>query len=123
MSLSALELVRDGGKAGSVEVAGTEAVAADSIDVAKGVGTVAGTMGAVAAGQLPPDQVGLACPDTLLRGPVRGVGRRRPGHRGIGCAAAGGVRRSEAGDLADSAGITNGVLNAAIEGTARARRA
>jgi len=51
--VSALKLVRDGGRAGSVPVAGTKAVAADAIEVATGVGTVAGTMGATTLGVIP----------------------------------------------------------------------
>ena len=114
--VSALELVRDGGKAGSVEVAGTEAVAADSIDVAKGVGTVAGTMGAVAAGQLPPDQVGLACPGTYSADQCEAWNAAVQATAGSAAQQLAGPAK-DAGALAVSAGTTNGVLNAAIEGT------
>jgi putative membrane protein len=114
--VSALQLVRDGGKAGSVDVAGTKAVAADAIDVAKGVGTVAGTMGAVAAGQLPPDQVGLACPDTFTADQC--VAWNAAVQTTAGSAAQQLKEpATNAGKLAASAGVTNGVLNAAIEGT------
>ena len=114
--LSAVTLVRDGGKAGRVEVPGTAKVASESVDVAKGVGTVAGTMGAIAKGDVPPAQVGLGCPTGFTADQC--VAWDAAVQATAGSAAAQLAEPAgQAVDLARAAGITNGVLNAAIEGT------
>ncbi len=115
--VSALKLVRDGGKAGSVDVAGTKAVAADAIDVAKGVGTAAGTMGAVAKGDVTPAQAGLACPDQNFSADQCLAWNAAVQATAGSAAQQLSVPATNAGELAKSAGVTNGVLDAAIQGT------
>jgi len=115
--VSALKLVRDGGRAGSVQVAGTKAVAADAIEVATGVGTVAGTMGAYA--QSPDEalaQTDLKCPDQI---PADSCAIWYAGVKAGTGTAAQQLKEpaTNAGELARSAGVTNGVLDGAIEGT------
>ncbi|GAA3623103.1 YhgE/Pip domain-containing protein [Microlunatus ginsengisoli] len=114
--VSAVTLIRDGGKAGPVDVAGTKQVAAHSVDVAKGVGTVAGTMGAVAAGQLPPAQVGLDCPQDYSADQCVAWTAAVRATAGSAAQQLAGPAQ-QAGELAVAAGTTNGVLDAAIEGT------
>ncbi len=118
--VSALQLVRDGGKAGTVEVAGTKQAAADSIDVANGVGTVIGTMTAVARDQLSEAELTrlrLACPDRYTADQCSNIWD--PAVKATAVSVAGQLKTpaEQAGALAVSAGTTNGVLDAAIEGT------